>query len=116
MIRVIIESPLGSRVDGSRIDPASEEFAQNLAYARRCLLDSLRRNEAPYASHLLYPQCLDDATHEERELGIRAGFAWGLHADLVAVYTDRGITLGMQRGIERARAEGQRVEFRRLGT
>lgn len=112
--RVIIESPLGRRPDGTRIDPNSPEFVENVAYAKRAMLDSLRRGEAPYGSHLLYPQCLNDATPEEREMGIQAGFAWGAVADIVAVYSDRGVTEGMRRGIERAQAAGQRVEVRML--
>jgi hypothetical protein len=45
---VIIESPYAGDPDG------------NLAYARAALADSLARGEAPFASHLLYPQVLDD--------------------------------------------------------
>lgn len=41
------------------------------------MLDALDRGEAPYASHLLYTQMLDDTIPAERELGIKAGFAWG---------------------------------------
>ena len=113
-MRVIIESPLGRRPDGTRIAPGSPECEANLAYARAAMLDSLRRGEAPYGSHLLYPQCLDDATEAEREMGITAGFAWGEVAELVAVYVDRGVTPGMLRGIERAQRAGQRVEARTL--
>jgi hypothetical protein len=113
-LRVIIESPLGSRPDGTRIDPDSKEFQDNVTYARACMLDSLRRGEAPYGSHLLYPQCLDDATPEEREQGIQAGFAWGAVAELVAVYCDKGLTAGMRRGIARAQEAGQRIAFRAL--
>jgi hypothetical protein len=113
-LRVIIESPLGRRPDGTRIDPGSPEFEANVTYARACLRDTVRRGEAGFGSHLLYPQCLDDATPEERKAGIEAGFAWGEVAELVAVYTDRGITEGMQLGIERARKAGQPVEFRSI--
>jgi len=89
MPRVVIESPF----------QACEE---NLAYARRCLADSLGRGEAPYASHLLYPQLLDDTVPDQRRLGMHAGFAWGLAAELVAVYVDRGFTSGMAEGVRRA--------------
>lgn len=80
------------------------------------MLDSLHRGEAPYASHLLFdqPGLLDDLHTDERELGILAGFAWGEMADLVAVYTDLGISEGMRRGILRAQQRGQPVEYRRL--
>lgn len=70
----------------------------------------------PMASHLLYTQegILDDDIPEERELGIKAGLRWAKHADLRAVYTDFGISKGMQKGIEHANQEGQKIEFRSL--
>ena len=102
MLRVVIESPLGSS------DPA--EYAANVAYAKRCMLDSLMRGESPYASHLLLAQdgILSDQNLEQRELGIEAGLAWSAVADLAAVYTDHGMTAGMQRGIKRHRENGVR--------
>lgn len=41
---VIVESPYAGDIEA------------NVAYARRCLRDSLARGEAPIASHLLYTQ------------------------------------------------------------
>lgn len=121
---VIIESPLGRRVDGTPCTP--QELAENLVYARACMADSLRRgDEAPLGSHLLYPQVLDDATPAERRLGMEAGFAWGAAAAIahdkseimafVAVYVDRGITPGMAEGLERHKRNGLAVVERRLG-
>lgn len=83
MIRVIVESPYAGNVEA------------NVAYARACLLDSLRRGEAPIASHLLYTQVLDDLIPEERELGIAAGLAWRHAAERAAFYTDHGWSAGM---------------------
>jgi hypothetical protein len=111
--RVLIESPFGSLVDGSRATPI--EIEANRAYARFALADALRRGEAPFASHLLYPQVLMDAEPEERRLGMLAGFEWGRRADLVVVYHERGITPGMSEGIEHARAGGLPIVFRTLG-
>jgi hypothetical protein len=75
-----------------------------------------RRGEAPFASHLLFdqPGILDDTVPAEREQGIAAGFVWAEAAGKVAVYTDHGISEGMQRGIDRAKMAGQVVEFRRI--
>lgn len=100
MKRVIIESPFAG------------DTAKNTAYARECLLDSLRRGEAPIASHLLYPQVLDDMDGVERALGIEAGLVWGTCADLTAVYLDRGVSSGMRLGIRRALMEGRQIEVR----
>jgi hypothetical protein len=59
---------------------------------------------------------LDDAIPDERTLGIEAGLAWGALAEVTVVYGDRGISRGMQYGIDRATAEGRPVEYRSLVT
>ena len=99
---VVIESPL------------SGDQEKNMAYAREALLDSLRLNEAPLASHLLYTQVLDDEVPEDRALGMSAGFAWNRHAELVAVYADLGVSRGMHTGISIAETRGIPVEYRRI--
>lgn len=121
---VIIESPLRAApytgllrwLPFVRRAVEARRYERNRRYARLCMLDSLRRGEAPYASHLLFdqPGLLDDTNPNERELGMLAGFAWGERAELIAVYTDIGISGGMQRGIDRHRANGIRVEHRVL--
>ena len=104
MRRVIVESPYAGDVE------------RNTQYARKCLHDCLMRSEAPFASHLLYtqPHILDDNVPEQRNLGIESGLAWGEAAEASIVYTDYGITPGMQRGIDRAVARGRPVEYRKL--
>ena len=104
MRRVIVENPYTAHIE------------KNTHYARLCLHDCLLRNEAPFASHLLYTQegVLDDDVPEERKLGMLAGFVWGSVADAVVVYTDYGISNGMKEGIKRAEAEGRPVEYRQL--
>ena len=101
---VIVESPYAGGV------------TENVAYAREALADCLRRGEAPYASHLLYtqPGVLDDGKPEERKLGIEAGLAWGDCADATVVYTDLGISSGMEWGIRRAKEAGRPVEYRKI--
>lgn len=100
--RVILETPL------------SGDFARNTRYARLCMLDSLLKEEAPYASHLLYTQCLEDRKAEDRTLGIESGFAWKSAADYTVVYTDLGTSEGMRQGIELSKKLGQRIEYRIL--
>jgi len=94
--------------------PYSGDVRRNTEYARACLLDSLRRGEAPIASHLLHTQVLDDVRPDERELGIEAGLAWYRVADKCVVYEDRGTSGGMITGIRRAKQFGVPVEYRRL--
>ncbi len=101
---VVVESPLA----GDR--------EKNKEYAKRCVMDCLRRGEAPYASHLFFdqPGLLDDDVPEERTLGMEAGFAIGARADATVVYTDLGISEGMKMGIRRAKAGNRVVEYRNL--
>jgi len=100
--RVVLESPFAGDIEA------------NLTYAHKCMSDCLQRGEAPFASHLLYTQdgVLDDTIAEERERGIKAGFAWGDVATKVVVYTDHGISKGMQLGIDKAKDSGLPVEYR----
>lgn len=108
MRKIIIESPYRG--------PTPEATDANVQYARRCMADALARGEAPYASHLLFtqPGILDDTLAIERALGIQAGLVWGEAAEATIVYEDRGISEGMKQGIERAKAEGRPIEYRRL--
>ncbi len=103
--RVILESPYAG------------DIQVNVAYSKLCVRDCILRGEAPIASHLLFtqPGILRDEIPGERKLGIDAGHAWLLVADAVVVYEDRGISDGMQLGIDRAIVLGIPVEFRKLG-
>lgn len=102
MENVMIESPYAGDVE------------INEDYARRCLLDSLRRGEAPMAGHLLYTQVLNDGNESERALGIAAHIAWLRHSNRIAVYEDLGVTSGMWKGIDVANAINIPIERRRL--
>ena len=106
---VIVESPFASA------DPAVR--AQNIWYARACVRDCVLRGDAPIASHLLFTQLgiLDDDVPAERQLGIDAGLAWRKVADASVVYTDRGISKGMEYGIAFAIGAGVPVEYRAIG-
>lgn len=102
--RVVLESPFAGNT------------YLHVRYARACVRDCLLRGDAPIASHLLYTQTgiLHDHIPEERALGIDAGHAWIAGAEAVVVYTDHGISAGMQLGIDRALAARIPIEYRRL--
>lgn len=104
MNRVILESPFAGNIP------------RNIAYAKLCIKDMLLRGEAPIASHLLFtqPGILDDASPEERSLGIEAGHSWIRVADVVAIYDDFGISRGMEQGIKRAVRTGTPTDYRQL--
>jgi hypothetical protein len=109
MIRVIIETPYANTV--------TDVVRQHIRYLRACLRDSLLRNEAPFASHAMYtqPGVLSDDVEADRGLGITAGLKWRGCAEKTVVYTDLGISPGMQGGIDLAEHLGQPVEYRQLG-
>ncbi len=103
---VNIESPFSGK--------SPDERALNVAYARQCMLDSLKRGEAPWVMHLLYPQVLDDDVPEERSMGISAGLAWRRVIDKSVVYIDRGMSTGMAYGLLAAWDTGKAVEARSI--
>lgn len=98
------------------MSPYAGDVEANLAYARACLRDCLRRGEAPFAPHLIYtlPGVLADDVAAERQLGIDCGMAWAKRADILAAYCDRGISTGMAQEIERLEAAERIVQRRRL--
>lgn len=107
---VALESPLAARQE----KPQVYSLEIHLAYARACLRHSLALGEAPFASHLLYPQVLDDGDQAQRAQGIQAGLAINARAVASVVYVDLGISRGMDMGIAHAQACHREIEFRRL--
>lgn len=111
MIAVILESPFAA--------DDKKTAKRNLEYARAALLDSLQRGEAPFASHLLYTQVLDDKDPMQRAQGLASGLAWYYaatqsSATTVVFYVDYGISPGMLEALERAQAEKTPIIFRRI--
>lgn len=101
---VILESPYAGAV------------REHVEYARKCVRHSLSLGEAPIASHLLYtqPGILNDDIPEERSWGINAGLAWRKVAERSVVYTDRGISQGMEYGIQAAKDAGLEIIYRQI--
>lgn len=89
MKRVVVESPL------------SGDFAKNKRYALWCAYHCRTLGEAAYASHLFFPQFLDDEDPESRTFGIEAGYTWSQAADVVAFYVDFGMSPGMLKAEQR---------------
>tara|TARA_Y100001973_G_C5208904_1_gene343819 strand:- start:12067 stop:12375 length:309 start_codon:yes stop_codon:yes gene_type:complete len=101
-MKVIIESPYRFNVE------------RNTLYAQKALLDSLNRNESPLAFHLFYTQVLNDLDEKERFQGIMASFQWHKVADLLAVYTDYGVSYGMKLAINLAKKNKLKIEERAI--
>ena len=103
-VRVMLETPWAGR----------EGFRET--YAERAMLDSLRRNEAPFPTHLLYPRVLDDKSTGERARGFRCHRAWTEKAQRIVCYTDYGISPGMTEALKLAGELNIPVEIRTIGT
>ena len=99
---VVIESPYAGNIDN------------NTRYFNECMIDCFKRGEAPFGSHGIYPNVLNENSPCGRKLGIESGYAWGEKADIVAVYQDFGISSGMQKAIEYYMELGKFIEYRRL--
>jgi len=104
MKKVILESPYAG------------DIQRNIQYARMCVRDSLKKGEAPIASHLLFTQegILDDEIPEERQLGIDAGLAWKCVAEKHVFYIDYGYSLGMKYALEYAKEHQIETEERTI--
>jgi len=101
---IMLESPYWS------LDPRI--LKRNIAYAKLCEKDSLDRNEAPFLSHLLYTQVLDDSKKQERNKGLRAAYAWMSRADIVVFYCDYGMSDGMILAYDKAKLLNKPIERR----
>lgn len=96
--------------------PYAGDIERNVKYARACMLDCLKRGEAPFASHLLYTQegILRDDIPAERSLGIVAGQDWAKVATKSVFYIDLGVSCGMVLGFQYAKHFKRKIEFRSL--
>jgi hypothetical protein len=103
---VVVESPYA----------ATEYYnlAQHREYLRLAMADCAIRGEAPMASHHLLPEILQDDVPHERALGIAMGYAWGQHAAACVVYSDLGVSPGMEAALAHYKAAGKPIEWRVL--
>jgi hypothetical protein len=70
---------------------------------------AVRKGYLPVASHLLYPQILDDSNPKERELGLMFGLALLAVCDEVWVFGN--VSPGMAREIEEAKRLKKKVRY-----
>ena len=97
--------------------PYAGDIENNVRYAQLCVRDSIMKGESPMATHLLYtqPNILNDEIEHERDLGISVGLTWIRASSKTVVYTDFGISQGMEHGIEMAKKYGNDIEYRTIG-
>jgi hypothetical protein len=100
---VVIESPYGG-----------ENVERNVRYLRAAIRDSLDRGEAPFASHGLYTTGVDDTFSKDRSNDIAKGFRFRDVCEYTVVYTDLGISQGMELGIRDSKKKCKPVKYRTL--
>ncbi len=113
---VVIESPFAPPKHVTMASVRQQYIDRNQAYLRACALWALGQGWAPYASHKLLTQWLDDEVPEQRDLGIRAGLVWADAASLALVGVDYGISPGMDRAIKHHTEDGKEIEYIMLGS
>lgn len=86
----------------------------HIIYARLAMADAIKRDEIPFASHLLYTQCLDDTDVFERNLGLVLAEQYYQFAHQVVLYSDLGQSAGMKQGRQIALEQGITIRNRRL--
>ena len=84
----------------------------NTQVAIQCCRRLIALGKIPIASHLLYPQMLDDDNPNERFLGLAFGLALMPLCDEVYVFTRGGVVSdGMQQEIDEARRLQMRIHY-----
>ena len=92
------------------------DIQTNIENAIWCCRYVIDRGYMPIASHLLYPQILNDNLPRERELGLMFGLALLATCDEVWVFTSDGeISSGMAKEIEEAKRLGIPVRKLEMG-
>ena len=86
------------------------DIEKNTAAAIRFARFAIHQNRIPVASHLLYPQILDDNDAEQRELGLLFGQALLALCKEVWVFGTEH-SPGMQAEIHEARRLNKRIRF-----
>ena len=81
--------------------PYAGDIEQNTEFARKACRHVMNEGHAFFASHLLYPQLLDDSNPQERQAGLDMGLAMLPRCDELWCYGDR-ISHGMHLEIEEA--------------
>lgn len=90
--------------------PYADDILNNERKARRYCRFAIRENTIPVASHLLYPQMLDENDPEERQLGLLFGLVLLSKCEECWVFGNR-ISPGMAQEIGKARRRGIPVRY-----
>ncbi len=87
------------------------EVSRHIALARQYSRFVLTKQGVPVTPHLMYPQFLRDHIPLERELGFRSALKLMEKCDELWAFVPDGISAGMRRELEQAKAKGLPVKF-----
>jgi hypothetical protein len=90
--------------------PFAGDVPGNTERARQYCKFAVRRGAIPFASHLLYPQILNDADPEQRALGLFFGKVWLGKCDALWCF-GTNFSEGMKRELDKARKKGIPIRF-----
>ena len=90
--------------------PYADDILNNERKARRYCRFAIRENTIPIASHLLYPQLLNENDPEDRRLGLFFGLVLLTKCEECWVFGNR-ISNGMAQEISKARKRGIPVRY-----
>lgn len=104
----VVESPFTAE--------SFELECRNRLYAQIAMGVLFREGYIPFASHAIYTLLgvLDDSKREERKMGIEAGLYLASVMDHTFVFTDLGVSPGMDMGIADAKKEGRPITTRKI--
>ena len=104
------QDALKSRKKAYIVSKYAGDTAANIKAARKYCRFAVAQKYIPIASHLLFPQFLNDTKYEEREIGLMYGLALLAQCQEVWVF-GADFSEGMKAEIEEARKLGKRVRF-----
>ena len=89
----------------------SGDVSENILAARKYCRFAVDSNAIPVASHLLYPQFLNDLNPKEHELGLFFGNILMDKCDEVWIFSDGEYSTGMKAEYNRAVRKGYKIRF-----
>ena len=96
-LKIYVASPCAGNIEG------------NVAAAIRYCQSVIDQGHMPIASHLLYPQMLDDNNPDEREMGLMFGLALLAVCDEVWVFGE--VSAGVAREVAEAKRLKKRIRY-----